>query len=114
MSSETEVQATLKGMRLSSRKARLVIDQIRGQPVDKAIEYLNFERRKPAHYIRKCLDSAISNAEHNEGLDVDRLVVTQAFVDQGSPLKRFQPRAMGRATMIKRPTSHITIVVAQQ
>ncbi len=106
-------RACTRSVRLSPRKARLVINQIRGKPVEKALEYLSFERRKPAHYIRKTLDSAISNAEHNEGLDVDRLVVKEAFIDEGPTFKRFQPRAMGRATPLNRPTSHITIVVAQ-
>ncbi|NIT64021.1 MAG: 50S ribosomal protein L22 [Gammaproteobacteria bacterium] len=108
-----QARATTKSVRMSPRKTRLVVDQIRGKPVEQALEYLTFERRKPAHYIRKTLDSAISNAEHNEGLDVDRLVVKEAYVDEGPTLKRFRPRAMGRATMIRKPTSHITIVVAQ-
>ncbi|KPV40959.1 50S ribosomal protein L22 [Thiohalorhabdus denitrificans] len=108
-----EARAITRSVRLSPRKTRLVVDQIRGKPVEKALEYLTFERQKPAHYVRKTLDSAISNAEHNEGLDVDQLVVKEAFVNEGPALKRFRPRAMGRATMIQKPTSHITIVVAQ-
>ena len=108
-----EARAVTRSVRLSPRKTRLVVDQIRGKPVEQALEYLTFERQKPAHYVRKTLDSAISNAEHNEGLDVDQLVVKAAFVDEGPSLKRFRPRAMGRATMIQKPTSHITIVVAQ-
>jgi large subunit ribosomal protein L22 len=110
---QLQARASTKSVRLSPRKARLVIDQIRGKPVEQALEFLTFEQRKPAHYIRKTLDSAISNAEHNEGLDVDRLVVKEAFIDEGPTLKRFRPRAMGRATPINKPTSHITIVVAQ-
>ncbi|MFA9459645.1 50S ribosomal protein L22 [Thiohalorhabdus methylotrophus] len=108
-----EARAITRSVRLSPRKTRLVVDQIRGKPVEQALEFLTFERRKPAHYVRKTLDSAISNAEHNEGLDVDQLVVKAAYVDEGPAMKRFRPRAMGRATMIQKPTSHITIVVAQ-
>ena len=111
---QLSARATTRFVRMSPRKARTVIDQIRGKPVEKALEFLTFEPKKPAHTIRKCLDSAISNAEHNEGLDVDRLVVSEAFVDQGPALKRFRPRAMGRATMLRRPTSHVTIVVSQR
>jgi len=108
-----QARASTRSVRLSPRKTRLVVDQIRGKSVEQALEYLTFERRQPAHYVRKTLDSAISNAEHNEGLDVDRLVVKEAYVDAGPSMKRFRPRAMGRATMIQKPTSHITIVVAQ-
>ncbi len=107
-----EVSAKLKFARLSPRKARLVADQIRGLPVERADEVLTFSRKKAASVIRKVLSSAIANAEHNEGADIDELRVRTVCVDQGPVHKRFRPRARGRATRILKPTSHITLTVA--
>ena len=107
-----EVSARLRFARLSPRKARLVADQIRGLPVERADELLTFSRKRAASVIRKVLNSAIANAEHNEGADIDELRVHTICVDQGPVYKRFRPRARGRATRILEPTSHITLTVA--
>ena len=107
-----EVSARLRFARLSPRKARLVADQIRGLPVERADELLTFSRKRAASVIRKVLNSAIANAEHNEGADIDELRVHSICVDQGPVHKRFRPRARGRATRILKPTSHITLTVA--
>lgn len=109
-----EVSAKLKFARLSPRKARLVADQIRGLPVERADEVLTFSRKKAASVIRKVLNSAIANAEHNEGADIDELRVQAVCVDRGPVYKRFRPRARGRATRILKPTSHITLTVADE
>ena len=107
-----EVSARLRFVRLSPRKARLVADQIRGLPVERADELLTFSRKRAASVIKKVLSSAIANAEHNEGADIDELRVQSICVDQGPVHKRFRPRARGRATRILKPTSHITVTVA--
>ena len=105
--------AVLKGLQMSPQKARLVADLVRGQPVGKALEILRFTTKKAALPIRKCLESAIANAENNEGADVDALVVEQIMIDGGSVLKRFAARAKGRGSRILKRTSHMTIVVAE-
>lgn len=107
-----QTQAVLKHVRLSPQKARLVADMVRGQPVDKALATLKFSRQRSAGIIRKVLESAIANAENNNGADVDELVVTEIFVDQGPVMKRMAPRAKGRADRILKRTSHITVRVA--
>ena len=106
-----QVKATTKYIRVSPQKARLVMDQIRGLPVSAALELLEFSPKKSAHWIRKTLESAIANAEHNEGADIDELNVVAGFVDEGPTLKRWLPRAKGRATSIFKRSSHITIKV---
>ncbi len=108
-----EVQARLKGARLSAQKARLVADQIRGKHVEEALSTLSFSTKKAAHIVKKVLESAIANAEHNEGADVDDLKVTTVFVDEGMTMKRIQPRAKGRADRIFKRTCHITVKVGQ-
>ncbi len=105
------VSATLRFVRLSAQKARLVADQIRGLPVDKAVELLMYSPKRPAKVIKKVLDSAIANAEHNNSLDIDELTVRRIMVDQGPNYKRIRPRAKGRACRILKPTSHITVEV---
>ncbi|MEX0941228.1 MAG: 50S ribosomal protein L22 [Pseudomonadales bacterium] len=107
-----EVAAKLKGARLSAQKARLVADQIRGKPVGEALNTLNFSTKKGAHLVRKLLESAIANAENNEGADVDELSVSRIFVDEGMTMKRIRPRAKGRADRIFKRTCHITLAVA--
>lgn len=107
-----EVAARLKGARLSAQKARLVADQVRGKRVEEALDLLSFSNKKGAAVIKKLLESAIANAEHNEGADVDELRVSTIFVDQGTTLKRLMPRAKGRADRIFKRTCHITIKVA--
>jgi large subunit ribosomal protein L22 len=107
-----EVSAILRGTRLSAQKGRLVADQIRGLPVDKALNILAFSPKKGAGIIRKVLESAIANAEHNAGADIDVLKVKAIMVDQGAVLKRFTARAKGRGNRISKPTCHITVTVS--
>lgn len=108
-----EATAKLRGARISPQKARLVADQIRGLSVERADETLTFSNKKAAQIVRKVLMSAIANAEHNSGADIDELKVSTIFVDEGPTLKRGMPRAKGRFTRILKRTSHITIVVAE-
>jgi len=107
-----EVAAKHKSARLSAQKARLVADQIRGKGVEEALEVLTFSTKKAAALIKKVLESAIANAEHNDGLDVDDLRVSTIFVDEGATMKRIRPRAKGRADRIMKRTCHITVKVA--
>ncbi|RYY72863.1 MAG: 50S ribosomal protein L22 [Gammaproteobacteria bacterium] len=109
-----EVAAKLTGARLSAQKARLVADQIRGKGVEQALDTLAFSNKKGADIIKKVLESAIANAEHNEGADVDSLKVSTIFVDEGTSLKRVSPRAKGRADRITKRTCHITVKVADK
>ena len=109
-----EVAAKLKGARISAQKARLVADQIRGRSVGEALDVLNFSTKKGAHLVRKLLESAIANAEHNEGADVDELSVATIYVDEGMTMKRIKPRAKGRADRILKRSCHITLAVADQ
>lgn len=104
--------STLKHARISPQKARLVADQIRGLPVEKALEVLMFSDKKAGAIVKKLVDSAIANAEHNEGADIDELKVSAVTVDPGPTMKRIQPRAKGRANRILKRTSHITVTVA--
>ncbi len=105
--------AKLRQARITPQKARLVADQIRGLPVDKAINLLAFSNKKAATLIKKVLESAIANAEHNDGADVDELKVKTIMVDEGPIMKRFMPRARGRANQIFKRTSHVTVVVEE-
>jgi len=109
-----EVQAKLRGAQLSPQKARLVADQIRGKGVEEALDILAFSKKKGAAIIKKVLESAIANAEHNDGADVDELSVSTIFVDAGMTLKRISPRAKGRADRILKRSCHITVKVADQ
>jgi len=106
-----ETKAELRGVRLSAQKGRLVADQVRGLPVDKALNLLSFSPQKAAGIIRKVLESAIANAEHNDGADVDELKVRQIYVERGTFLRRFRASAKGRASRIMKPTCHIFVVV---
>jgi large subunit ribosomal protein L22 len=106
-----QVSAILRGTRLSSQKARLVADLVRGKRVDQALNILAFSPQKAAFTIKKVLESAIANAEHNEGADIDELVVKTIYVDQGPTLKRFTARAKGRGNRISKPTCHIVVTV---
>ena len=106
-----KTSAILRGVRLSAQKGRLVADQIRGLPVDKALNILAFSPKKGAEIIRKVLESAIANAEHNEGADIDELKVSEILVDEGSTLKRFTARAKGRGNRISKRTCHIQVTV---
>jgi large subunit ribosomal protein L22 len=109
-----EVVAKMKGARLSAQKARLVADQIRGKGVEEALQLLTFSPKKGAEIIKKVLDSAIANAEHNEGADVDELKVSTIYVDEGLTMKRISPRAKGRADRIFKRSCHITVKVADK
>ncbi len=106
-----QVKAVAKYIRISPQKARLVADQIRGLSVGQALELLQFSPKKAAKPIKKTLESAIANAENNEGADIDELRVETAYIDEGPTLKRWRPRAKGRASSIFKRTSHITVAV---
>ncbi|WP_035382796.1 50S ribosomal protein L22 [Ferriphaselus sp. R-1] len=103
--------AHVKGVRLSAQKGRLVADQIRGLPVGQALNILTFSPKKGAVIIKKALESAIANAEHNDGADIDELKVATIYVDKAASLKRMSPRAKGRGNRIEKQTCHITITV---
>jgi large subunit ribosomal protein L22 len=107
-----EVAARLKGAQISAQKVRLVADQVRGKAVEEALDVLTFSNKKAAQIIKKVLDSAIANAENNEGADVDELKVSTIFVDEGMTMKRLRPRAKGRADRILKRSCHITVKVA--
>lgn len=107
-----ETSAILRGARVSAQKARLIADQVRGKQVDKALDFLNFCEKKPAKLVKKVIESAIANAENNEGANVDELKVAQIYVDEGMVMKRIMPRAKGRADRILKRTCHITVKVS--
>jgi large subunit ribosomal protein L22 len=107
-----KVSASLRGARLSVQKGRLVADQVRGLKVDKALNILTFSPKKGAKLIKKVLESAIANAEHNEAADIDLLKVATIFVERGPVLKRMHARAKGRGNRITKPTCHIYVTVA--
>ena len=107
-----QTSAKLRFAKLSAQKGRLVADQIRGLPVEQALDILAFSKKKGADLMKKVLDSAIANAENNEGADIDELKVSAVCVDEGPTMKRIRARAKGRATRILKRTSHITVTVA--
>lgn len=109
-----EVAARLRFARISPQKCRLVADQIRGLPVERALQILSFSPKKAAAVVKKVLESAIANAEHNEGADIDELKVSRIYVDEGPMMKRIRPRAKGRANRILKRTSHITVLVGDK
>ncbi|NOY61839.1 MAG: 50S ribosomal protein L22 [Gammaproteobacteria bacterium] len=104
-----EAVAKLKNVRISAQKARLVADQVRGMPVDRALDTLSFSNKKGAAIVKKLLESAIANAEHNEGADIDELAISRICVDEGPTSKRVRARAKGRVNRILKRTSHITL-----
>ena len=106
-----ETKAITRGVRLSVDKGRLVADLVRGKRVDQALNILTFTQKKAAGIIKKTLDSAIANAEHNDGADIDDLMVKSIYVEQGTTLKRFSARAKGRGNRISKPTCHIYVTV---
>ena len=106
-----ETKATLRGVLLSVDKGRLVADLIRGKKVDQALNVLQFTQKKAAVIIKKVLESAIANAEHNDGADIDELKVKTIYVEQGTSLKRFTARAKGRGNQIRKPTCHVYVTV---
>jgi large subunit ribosomal protein L22 len=107
----TQTKSVVRGVRLSVDKGRLVADLVRGKKVDQAINILNFTQKKAAGIVKKALESAIANAEHNDGADVDELKITSIYVEQGTTLKRFAARAKGRGNRISKPTCHIYLTV---
>jgi len=109
-----ETRCVVRGVRLSVDKGRLVADLIRGKKVDQALNILTFTQKKAAGIVKKALESAIANAEHNDGADIDELKVAKIYVDQGPTLKRMRARAKGRGTRILKRTSHITVAVAEK
>ena len=108
-----ETAAKLKHARISAQKVRLVADQIRGMPVERALNLLAFSNKKAAGIVKKVLESAIANAENNDGADIDELRVARVYVDEGPVMKRIRARAKGRASRILKRTSHITVAVAE-
>jgi large subunit ribosomal protein L22 len=106
-----ETTASIRGARLSAQKGRLVADLVRGKPVDKALNILAFTQKKAAGIIKKALESAIANAEHNDGADIDELRVTRIYVEQGPTQRRFSARAKGRGTRINKKTCHVYVAV---
>lgn len=109
-----QAKAVARNVRIAPRKARLVIDLIRGKSVEEAFAILRFTPRAASPIIEKVLSSAVANAEHNHNMDTSRLVVEKAYVDEGPTMKRYMPRAMGRASRINKRTSHITVVVSEK
>jgi large subunit ribosomal protein L22 len=106
-----ETNATLRGVRLSAQKGRLVADQIRGLPVGRALDLLTFSPKKGAKILKKVLESAIANAEHNDGADIDELKVKTIYIDKAETLKRTSARAKGRGNIIGKQSCHIHVVV---
>ena len=106
-----ETNAILRGVRLSAQKGRLVADLVRGKSVDQALSLLAFSPKKGAGILKKVLESAIANAEHNNGADIDTLKVKTIYVEKGAVLKRFTARAKGRGNRISKPTCHIFLTV---
>jgi large subunit ribosomal protein L22 len=110
----TQAKAIARTVRIAPRKVRLVVDLIRGKQIGEAVAILRHTPKAASPVVEKVLKSAVANAEHNYELDVNNLVVSEIFVDEGPTLKRFRPRAMGRASAINKRTSHITIVVSEK
>ncbi|MDR1848976.1 MAG: 50S ribosomal protein L22 [Zoogloeaceae bacterium] len=108
-----ETTATLRGVRLSAQKGRLVADLVRGKPIDHALNILTFSPKKGAGILKKVLLSAVANAEHNDGADIDELKVKTIYVEKGMVLKRFAARAKGRGNRISKPTCHIYVTVGE-
>ena len=106
-----ETRSIVRGVRLSADKGRLVADLVRGKKVDQALNILSFTQKKAAGIIKKAVDSAVANAEHNDGADIDELKVKTIYVEQGATLKRFTARAKGRGNRISKPTCHVYVTV---
>ena len=111
---EMLVGATARKLPLSPQKARLVVDQIRGKSVDDALNTLSFGTQKGARLVRKVLESAIHNAEHNEGADIDELVIAEVYVNAGATMKRIRPRARGRADRVLKRSCHVTVTLTDE
>lgn len=109
-----EALAKAKYVRIAPRKVRLVVDMVRGKPVSEALDTLRLVHKAASPQLAKVIRSAVANAENNQGMDADNLFIKKAFVDEGPTMRRFMPRAMGRATIIRKRTSHITVVLGEQ
>lgn len=109
-----EVRAVARFVRVSPRKVRLVMNQIRGKRIEEALNLLSFAPQKGAFMLKKLVNSAVANAEQNAELDVDKLYIKRIFADEGPSLKRFRPRALGRASRIRKRTSHLTVVLEEK
>ena len=109
-----ETRAVAKYVRISPRKIRLVMDQVRGKQVGEALNMLSFAPQRGARILKKLVNSAIANAEQNTGVDVDSLYIMRVYADEGPTLKRWRPRAQGRATSIRKRTSHLTVVLNEK
>ncbi|HDG97132.1 MAG: 50S ribosomal protein L22 [Deltaproteobacteria bacterium] len=109
-----ETRAVAKYVRISPRKARLVMDQIRGKRVEEALNMLTFAPQKAARIVKKVVESAVANAEQNANVDIDNLYIKRIYADEGPTLKRFRPRALGRATRIRKRTSHLTVILDEK
>lgn len=109
-----ETRAVAKYVRISPRKVRVVMDQVRGVKVEDALNMLTYSPKKGAHILRKLIRSAVANAEENHNMDVDTLYIKRVFANEGPTLKRFRPRAMGRATRIRKRTCHLTVILDEQ
>ena len=109
-----ESTARARHVRIAPRKVRLVMDMVRGKPVEEALQTLGLVRKAASPVIAKVIRSAVANAENNHEMNTEGLIISRAFVDEGPTLKRFMPRAMGRATMIRKRTSHITVVLSEK
>jgi large subunit ribosomal protein L22 len=109
-----ESRAVAKYIRISPQKVRLIMDQVRGKKVEEAMNLLSFTPQKGAFVLKKLINSAVANAEQNLNMDVDNLYIKRAFADEGPTLRRFRPRAMGRATRIRKRTSHLTVILDER
>ena len=109
-----ETRAVARFVRISPRKARLAMDEVRGKGVEEALNMLTFAPQKGARILKKLIDSAVANAEQNAGADVDSLYIKRIFGDEGPTLKRWRPRAQGRATKIRKRTSHLTVILDER
>jgi len=109
-----ETRAVAKFVRISPRKIRLVMDQVRGKQIGEALNMLSFAPQRGARILKKLVNSAIANAEQNTGVDVDSLYIMRVYADEGPTLKRWRPRAQGRATSIRKRTSHLTVVLNEK
>jgi len=108
-----EIKAKLRYLRMSPRKVRYVADQVRGKKVEQALELLKLGKRVACKPVKKLIDSAVANAMETGKIDIDNLIIDKIFVDEGPVLKRYSPRAMGRATIIRKKTSRVTVVLKE-
>ena len=109
-----EARAVAKYIRVSPRKVRLIMDELRGKKVEEALNALTFAPQKSARLVKKLINSAVANAEENSQIDVDTLYIKRLYADEGPTLKRFRPRAMGRASRIRKRTSHLTVILDEE